>query len=83
MPIDKIYVRIRCVTCQGSRKFSAGGYYNSLEPGKWGACPYCDAEGMVYIEAAMDYIVDFMVNIPEEKYNLILQKIAQKKSEEI
>jgi hypothetical protein len=82
MPIDKLYVRIKCVTCRGSRKYSAGGYYNSLEPGKWGACPYCDAKGTIYIEAALDYIVDFMIDIPQEKYDLILYKIAQKKSEE-
>ena len=81
MPIDKLFVRIRCNVCSGSRRFSAGGYHNSLEPGKWGTCPYCDTEGMVYIEAAVDYIVDFMIDLPQEKYELILHKIAEKKTE--
>tara|TARA_Y100000034_G_scaffold136390_1_gene212545 strand:+ start:632 stop:847 length:216 start_codon:yes stop_codon:yes gene_type:complete len=71
------------MSCRGSRKYSAGGYNNPLEPGKWGACPYCDASGTIYIEAAMNIIVDFMIDLPQEKYELILQKIAEKKTEEI
>jgi hypothetical protein len=81
MPIDKLYVRITCTMCSGNGHFSAGGYYNSLEPGKWGGCPYCDNEGTMYVEAAINVVVDYMIDIPSEKRDLILLKIAQKKSD--
>ncbi len=78
----KLYVRIRCMSCLGSRRYSAGGHYDSMNPGKWAACPYCDNDGTIYIEAAIDVIADYMIDLPIEKYELILQKIAQKKSED-
>jgi len=67
--------------CSGGGHFSAGGYYNSMEPGKWAACPYCDSEGTVYVEAASTVVADYLSDLPSEKYDLILQKIADKKSD--
>ncbi len=81
--IEKLYVRITCMSCRGSQVYSAGGHYDSLNPGKWAACPYCDHEGKIYIEAALDIVTDYLIDLPPEKYELILQKIAQKKSEDI
>ena len=81
MPLDKLYVRIKCTMCSGGGHFSAGGYYNSMEPGKWAGCPYCDNQGTIYVEAAIGVLVNYMVELPSDKCDLILQKIAQKKSD--
>jgi len=81
MPTDILYIRISCTSCHGSRIYSAGGYYDSMKPGKWSTCPYCDWEGMVYVEASVNVIVDYLAELPPEHQTLILQKLAQKKSE--
>jgi hypothetical protein len=67
--------------CSGNGHFSAGGYYNSLEHGRWGGCPYCDNLGTMYVEAAINVVVDYMIDLPSEKRDLILLKIVQKKSD--
>jgi len=67
--------------CSGGGHFSAGGYYNAMEPGRWAACPYCDDQGTVYIEAASNVVADYLSDLPSDKYDLILQKIADKKSD--
>ena len=81
MPIDKLYFRIICTLCSGTGHFSAGGYHNPLEPGKWGGCPYCDNQGTMYVEAAISVVADYMIDLPSEKCDLILLKITQKKSD--
>ena len=81
MPLDKLYVRITCTMCSGDGHFSAGGYYNSMEPGRWAACPYCDTDGTVYVEAASNVVADYIAALPSDKRELILQKIAKKKSD--
>ena len=81
MPTDKLYVRIRCSSCRGSRMYSAGGHYDSMKPGEWGACPYCDTEGKVFIEASVNVIVDYINELPSYDYANVLSKLGQKKSE--
>ena len=81
MPLDKLYVRIKCTMCSGGGHFSAGGYYNSMEPGRWAACPYCDSQGTVYVEAASTVVAEYLSDLPLDKYEQILQKTADKKSD--
>ena len=80
---DRLFIKIRCISCHGSRAYSAGGTHDPMNPGKWGACPYCDMSGMTYIEAANNVIVDCLAGMPAEKRDLILQRLAAKISEEI
>ena len=79
----RLYVRIRCPMCKGSRAYSAGGYQNPMEPGKWGACPYCDMEGMTYVEAAVDIIAECAASLPADKQAIILQRLNAEKSDDI
>jgi len=81
MPIDKLYIRVNCATCRGSRRYSAWGYYNSMDPGKWSTCPYCYTEGKVFIEASVNVIMDYLNELPLDDYIIVLQKLGQKKSE--
>ena len=50
-----------------------------MKPGEWGACPYCDMEGKVFIEASVNVISDYINELPFEQYAAILGKLAQKK----
>jgi hypothetical protein len=77
-----LYVRIRCISCHGSRAYSAGGHHDPLSPGKWGACPYCDTSGMTYVEASANVLVDCLAAIAPERRDLILQRLTVKISEE-
>ena len=81
MPVDKLYIKVNCSMCKGSRRYSAGGYNNCLEPYKWQSCPYCDPEGKVFVEASVNVIGDYIGQLELEKYIVILQKIGAKKSE--
>jgi hypothetical protein len=80
---SKLYIRITCISCHGSRAYSAGGYHDPLNPGKWGACPYCDFSGKTYIEASVDVLVYCLASMQPDRRDLILQKLATKISEEI
>ena len=73
----ELFVRIRCMSCRGSRLYSAGGTYDPLYPTKWGACPYCDSDGKVYIEAAITVIIDAVMDLPDDQKRLILQKLTE------
>jgi hypothetical protein len=79
---ERLYVKVRCVTCHGTRAYSAGGHHDPTNPGKWGACPYCDQSGTMYIEASVNVIVDCLAAIPAERRDLILQRLSDKISEE-
>jgi len=52
-----------------------------MKPGEWGACPYCDTEGKVFIEASVNVIVDYINELPSYDYANVLSKLGQKKSE--
>jgi uncharacterized protein CbrC (UPF0167 family) len=73
----KLFVRIRCMSCRGSRRYSAGGTYDPLNPTKWSACPYCDSEGKVYIEAALSVIINAVLQLSPEQKQSILQKLTE------
>ena len=81
MPLDKLYIRVHCASCRGSRRYSAGGYYNSMKPGMWSTCPYCDTEGKVFIEASVNVIMDYINELSLDDYAKVLSKLGQKKSE--
>ena len=82
MPFDKLYVKVKCPTCNGTRKFDASGYHSSTNPNKWKDCPYCDYNGARLIEAADTTIIQHLQELPKERRDSIiaaLQKIPQEK----
>ena len=74
----KLLIRIRCSTCKGTRIYSAGGHYDPMKPKKWGICPYCDPEGMEFIEASTNTIVEYLFSLAEEQRNSILQQLNER-----
>jgi hypothetical protein len=82
MPFDKLYVKVKCPTCNGTRKFDASGYHSPNNPTKWKSCPYCDHDGGRIIEAADTTIIQHLLELPKERRDHIIaeaQKIAKKK----
>ena len=75
MPFDKLYVKIKCVACQGTKSF--GNYYDPKAPHKWRRCPYCDPDGCETIEASIASIKRYIELLPEEekkKFLILLKK---------
>ena len=78
MPLDKLYVRVRCSICKGTGMYSAGGSYDSMNPLKWNTCPHCDDSGLVIIEAADNVLADFINNLDEVRKFALVGKISKK-----
>ena len=53
-------------------------FHSPLDPYKWKRCPYCDKDGLIIIEAGEHAIVEYFDQLPEEKRQDLLEKIAQK-----
>jgi len=75
MPTDKLYVKVKCSMCGGTRVYNHSGYHNPQEPLKWKSCPYCDHNGLVLIEAAVQTIADYLNKVDEGTRQSILAKL--------
>jgi len=78
MPFDKLYVKIKCPICDGTKLFKHSGHHSPREPYKWKSCPYCDYDGEQLIEASQNAIVEYFTEIGETRRQQLLQKIAKK-----
>ena len=81
MPFDKLYIKITCNICKGTRIFNHG-HHDPHSPHRWKTCPYCDSKGLTVIEATTDVIVNFIENTDELTRRRLKQKIADIESEE-
>ena len=76
--MDKLYVKIKCSMCSGTRVFNHNGYHDPLNPLKWKSCPYCDHDGLILIEAVAQTIVEHINEADEETKKYILDNIANR-----
>ncbi len=72
----KLFLKIRCNICKGSRRYSAGGHYDAASPAKWNVCSYCDPGGTTYIEASFNIILDYLRSLSEEQRILIIEQLT-------
>ena len=76
MPHDKLYIKITCTHCKGSRKVHNNRAANYASPtSRWTGCKYCDLEGTELIEAADKTIVEFLKQLPESRLKNIIENI--------
>ena len=75
MPFDKLYVRIKCLVCAGTRLFKHSGHHDPSNPYKWKSCPYCDNDGLQLIEAHPNSIVEYFNQLSDEDREALLQLI--------
>ena len=72
MPFDKLYVKIKCTICRGTRVYNSG-HHDPLNPLKWKTCPYCDLNGHMLIEASPGAIKEYLLSLTEEEKSVILE----------
>lgn len=75
MPYDKLYIRIKCMTCDGNRMLANASYHNPLNPTKWKQCPYCDSDGLIIIEASKETVVRYLQTLSEPDRNFIIRNV--------
>ena len=79
MPLDKLYVRVRCNSCKGTRMYMGSSMHDPMNPLKWKTCPYCDDNGLVIIEAADNVLADFINSLDEMRKFALVGKISKRK----
>ena len=72
MPFDKLYVKIKCTICRGTKIYNSG-HHDPLNPLKWKTCPYCDPDGLMLIEASPGAIKEYLLSLTEEEKDVILK----------
>ena len=75
MPYDKLYIRIRCMTCNGDGMLANSSYHNPLNPYKWKECPYCDTDGLILIEASKETVVRYLQTLSESDLTFIVRNV--------
>ncbi len=75
MPFDKLYLKLKCNVCDGTRLHNHG-HHDPHEPYKWKRCPYCDPNGHVVIEATADLVAQFLHNTDDLTKERILSKLT-------
>ena len=78
MPFDRLYVKIKCPMCDGTRLFKHSGYHNPDDPYKWKSCPYCDHEGTQLIEAAESTMAEYLKQLDEDDFKRIMAMVRTK-----
>ncbi len=79
MPLDKLYVRVRCRICKGTGMYMGSSIHDPLNPLKWKTCPHCDDNGLVIIEAADNVLADFINSLDEVRKFALVEKISKRK----
>jgi len=78
MPYNKLYIKITCTHCNGSRKVYNNRASNYASPtARWTGCRYCDVEGTELIEAADKTITEFLKQLPESRRKKILENLDE------
>ena len=76
MPYDKLFIKIVCTYCHGTRKVYSNRSENYRYPtNKWKSCIYCDLDGMIIIEASDVSVVEFLKQLAESRLKKILETI--------
>ena len=65
MSIDKLYIKVSCVVCDGSLR--SRSHHDPSNPYKWKRCPYCNEQGKTYIQATERMIREYLERISHEE----------------
>ena len=77
MPFDKLYLKIKCNVCNGTRVFDHG-HHDPHDPFKWKRCPYCDPDGHTVVESTPELIAKYIMNVDDEiKERLLIAMVEE------
>ena len=75
MPYDKLYVRIACTACNGSRLSRA---YQSPVDNRWSRCPYCGPSGKVYVSIELTALMRHIDSLDPEDFRQLRAYINER-----
>jgi len=78
MPLDRLYVRVRCNICKGTCMYMGSSIHDPMNPLKWKTCPYCDDSGLVIIEACDGVLADYINSLDKDRKFALVEKISKK-----
>jgi len=78
MPLDRLYVRVRCNICKGTCMYMGSSIHDPMNPLKWKTCPYCDDNGLVIIEACDGVLADYINSLDKDRKFALVEKISKK-----
>jgi hypothetical protein len=81
MPFDKLFVKIKCTMCHGTRVFQHSGHHEPRFPYKWKSCPYCDESGHLLIEASHTAIIEYFAQLGAPDRKKLLSIIAARRED--
>tara|TARA_Y100000310_G_scaffold130874_1_gene129996 strand:- start:4963 stop:5202 length:240 start_codon:yes stop_codon:yes gene_type:complete len=76
MPFDKLYLKIKCNICNGTRVFNHG-HHDPHDPLKWKRCPYCDPDGHAVVEATPELIAKYIMSVDDDVKERILESMVE------
>jgi len=76
MPFDKLFVKIKCTMCNGTKIFQHSAHHEPRPPYKWKSCPYCDENACLLIEASQTAIIEYFAQLDEHDREKLLVIIA-------
>ena len=76
MPFDKLYLKVKCNVCDGTRIHNHG-HHDPYDPFRWKRCPYCDPNGHIVIEATPDRIADFIASTDDLTRQRLWEKLVE------
>jgi hypothetical protein len=82
MPFDKLYIKIICFACKGTRVYEHSGHHNPYKRFMWKSCPYCDEKGLNLIEAHHSAIAEYLKQLPADIRDLIIKEVNKDGEEE-
>jgi len=77
LPYEKLYARVSCVVCDGSRLAKA--YQNPIKA-VWNRCAYCDGEGKTYISVGARGLKKHVEFLDDEDFEELKRYINEREA---
>ena len=73
MPLDRLFVKIKCTMCEGTKLQKHSGHHDPFKPYKWKSCPYCDHDGLLLIEACESTVIQYINQLDKDAWERIVR----------
>ena len=77
MPYEKLYARVSCLVCDGSR--FAKSHQNPIKA-VWNRCAYCDGEGKTHVSVGVRGLKEHIEFLDEEDLEELKRHINEREA---
>ena len=77
MPYEKLYARVSCLVCDGSR--FAKSHQNPIKA-VWNRCAYCDGEGKTHVSVGVRGLKEHIEFLDEEDFEELKRYINEREA---